>query len=123
MRLAWLSCLSVALLAALPACKFFTTSCTDADRAPGAPTGTLCNPLVAEGVGGTCTGDAECRPGLYCVSRACKAKGDTPTNKACRLTAECGDKDYCGSQRVCKPAGTAALNVTCQNTSNCLHGN
>ncbi len=108
--------LAVGLSASLCGCKIFKTTCKESDRT------CLADPLYAAGVDGACTRDAECKAGLYCVKRSCQAKGNTATGKTCRLTAECGDKDYCGSQRLCKPAGVASQNENCQNTGSCVHG-
>ncbi|MFI5306989.1 MAG: hypothetical protein ACHQ53_06545 [Polyangiales bacterium] len=116
MRLSLLLALSVTLVAMAAGCKLFSTTCKESDRS------CLANPLLAVGVSSDCTRDADCKEGLYCVDRTCQTKGNTPTGKTCRLTAECGDKDYCGSQRLCKPAGAAVLDAVCQNTGNCIHG-
>lgn len=116
MRFSWLChMLAPALLAFCAGCKLYATSCKS-DR------GCLSSAAFAEGLHGSCTRDAECKAGLYCIKRVCEAKGDTATGKKCRLTAECGDADYCGNQRLCKPAGIFERGDKCQTTGNCMHG-
>lgn len=97
-------------------CSIFDSTCSEDDRT------CLTNPLLAEGAGGKCERNADCKTGLDCIKGTCTATGDTPRGSACRLTAECGEKDYCGSKRVCQIAGIASTNSRCTTTGACEHG-
>jgi pimeloyl-ACP methyl ester carboxylesterase len=107
--------LAVLSLASTSCFKVFTTTCKEEDRS------CLSNPLFALDVGGVCTRDADCKDGLYCTSGMCAARGDSKTGETCRLTAECGDKDYCGSKRTCALAGIAGVGQKCVTTADCKH--
>lgn len=82
----------------------------------------LSNALTRKGLGGSCKRLGDCKVGLQCVEGSCQATGDTKTGGMCRLTAECGSKNYCGSSRTCKVAGIAEENARCFDTSNCKRG-
>ena len=82
----------------------------------------LANPLFALGVGGTCERDANCKDGLYCDDNTCQARGDTKRGEKCRITAECGDKDYCGNLRDAAARGLLGGGEKCMDTGNCKHG-
>ena len=106
----------VTLLTLASACDVFSSTCKDSDRT------CLSNPLLAKGVDGECTRTADCKDGLFCDANKCSFRGDTKTGEKCRLTAECGDADYCGSQRVCQLAGLAGKGADCMTTGDCKHG-
>ena len=109
------SLLALALLT-LVGCNLFDTTCADDDRS------CVANPLLAKGLDGACVNDADCKAGLYCVARTCQADGSTKRDEACRITAECGDADYCGSRRECQIAGSISRGGKCMNTGDCKHG-
>jgi pimeloyl-ACP methyl ester carboxylesterase len=112
-----LPALALALLTLVSGCfKVFDTTCKEDDRT------CLSNPLFALGVDGSCERDADCKTGLYCDDNKCNARGETSRGQKCRLTAECGDADYCGNLRVCQIAGLLGEGKDCQDTSNCKHG-
>jgi pimeloyl-ACP methyl ester carboxylesterase len=115
MRLFFL-CAGALALASFSGCKVFDTNCEEDDRE------CLSNPLFAKGVGGECTRNADCKEGLSCTNDTCQPTGDTETGADCRITAECGDDDYCGSRRVCQLAGAGEEGDECQTTGNCGHG-
>jgi hypothetical protein len=115
MRL-YLVCAGALALVLGGGCKFFDTTCEPDDRE------CLSNPLFAKGVGGECQRAAECKTGLSCVDGRCEPTGDTGRGEKCRLTAECGSEDYCGSRRVCALAGDANRGDECQTTGECGAG-
>jgi len=115
MRLSFL-CAGALALAMSTGCTIFDTTCEEDDRE------CLSNPLFARGLGQDCTRTGECKAGLFCIDGACEATGDTDRGDDCRLTAECGSDDYCGSQRICQLAGNADEGGECQTTGNCGHG-
>lgn len=115
MRLFFL-CAFAALASSAVGCKVFDGTCGADDRE------CLANPLFAKGVGGACTRLADCKSGLFCESGSCQPRGDSDTGEACRITAECGEDDYCGSQRVCQLAGVSNAGDECETTGSCQHG-
>ena len=108
--------LSLLVLIPLLASGCFDSTCKESDPE------CLANSLTRKGVGGSCKRVADCKLGLQCIDDMCQATGDTRTGGECRLTAECGQKDYCGSTRTCKIAGIAEENSRCTTTGNCKHG-
>jgi pimeloyl-ACP methyl ester carboxylesterase len=100
----------------LVGCKIFDSTCEESDRK------CLANPLLAEGTGGACKRDAECKEGLFCIDDTCQATGMTKRGEKCRITAECGDEDYCGNLRECQIAGIFKQGEKCKNSGECRHG-
>ena len=108
--------LAVLLVVYLGGCKLFDTTCAEDDR------DCLSAGIFAAGLGGECVRTADCKEGLFCEDRECVAKGLTARGDKCRLTAECGDADYCGNLRVCQIAGLTEEGGDCTTTGNCIHG-
>src|SRR5262245_38853277 len=92
--------LAIGCTLALTGCTLYESTCDANDR-------DCIDPLIGRGVGGECERIAECQEGLDCVEGTCQPTGNTDRGEKCRLTAECGDADYCGSRRVCAVAGNA----------------
>lgn len=101
----------------LASCNLFDKTCEEDDRDCIGP-----GPGLGANLGRECQISADCKEGLSCVSETCQVTGRTARGERCRLTAECGDADYCGSQRICLLAGNGVSGEDCEDTSACIHG-
>jgi len=83
------------------------------------------DPTFGKGVGEGCDANAvtsECRFGLKCVDGACKAVGDSPANRPCILTDECGTGLYCSVKGICEAAGEGTSGDACSTAGDCQRG-
>ncbi|TNF31246.1 MAG: hypothetical protein EP329_12640 [Deltaproteobacteria bacterium] len=83
------------------------------------------DPTVGKGVGEACDANAitnECRFGLKCIDGGCRAVGDSPANRPCILTEECGTGLYCSVKGLCEAAGQGGEGAVCSTAGDCVRG-
>jgi len=83
------------------------------------------DPTSGKGVGVACDAAAvvpECRFGLSCSDSVCRTTGDSPQNRPCILTSECGGGLYCGLVGACQPVGSGVAGSACSTAGDCDKG-
>jgi hypothetical protein len=110
------SCLFCALWLASSGCKFFESTCDEADRTClGGGLGRSGEPCIRSG---------DCAFGMTCRENLCVYDGSTEAGGECVASAECASDHYCSSKLQCEPIDPRAASAgeACGDSSDCEKG-